>query len=232
MASESTYAHWEKVWQGNPRWHLDDVHPELEQFFSELCTPGRAQKLEKKRKETLRIFVPLSGRTFDMLWLAKQGHEVVGVEFVDKAIEKFFADHKLAFTTEAVEMRSDGSKATSYRCTEEGVSITILNCSIFSVTDEDLGGKFHAVWDRGALVAIDPEDRVKYVAVLKSLLLPQGRSLLGDAVRYDQSKFDGPPYSVSEEQLNSLFLESFTIRELAAEKDLEKERYCYLLTLK
>ncbi len=37
------------------------------------------------------IFVPLCGKSIDMIWLLKQGYKVVGVELSEAAIEQFFA---------------------------------------------------------------------------------------------------------------------------------------------
>jgi thiopurine S-methyltransferase len=46
------------------------------------------QKLGFRGDET--ILVPLCGKSLDMLWLAKQGHTVLGVELSQKALDEFF----------------------------------------------------------------------------------------------------------------------------------------------
>ena len=38
------------------------------------------------------VLVPLCGKAVDMVWLAKKGHEVIGVELSERAIDEFFAD--------------------------------------------------------------------------------------------------------------------------------------------
>jgi thiopurine S-methyltransferase len=40
-----------------------------------------------------RIYVPLCGKTVDLVWLRDQGHEVIGCEFVASAIQDFFREH-------------------------------------------------------------------------------------------------------------------------------------------
>ncbi len=45
------------------------------------------------------IIVPLCGKSLDMLWLANQGHTVVGLEMVDQAVKAFFSDNKLAYSS-------------------------------------------------------------------------------------------------------------------------------------
>lgn len=233
--------YWEERWKANRiGWHRDHVHPTLYQYFPKLTAGCNGVE------QSIRIFVPLCGKSIDMLWLAGQGHEIVGVELVREAIETFFTVNDLGFTTQEVEVASDESKATLFRCIKEegGPKISILQCNIFSVTEGIIGGKFHAVWDRASLVAINPEDREKYVHLLANLLHPGGRMLL-DSFRYEHSKNDGrPPFSVSEEQLQSLFRKSFSVQDLGME-ELEEiqerqpgrppfshRQYCHLCTLK
>lgn len=42
-----------------------------------------------------RIFVPLCGKSIDMVWLAAQGYDVVGVELVETAVQEFFAEQNI-----------------------------------------------------------------------------------------------------------------------------------------
>ena len=230
-----TKSQWEEIYRTDSfGWHLSDVNRSLQKFFHELVTVGHGS--------SLHIFVPLCGKTTDMLWLAEKGHTVVGVEFVKMPIMNFFAENNLSFTTECVDIPAGGSQLL-YRCSNEGKNITILHSSIFDVTDGVVGRKFHAIWDRASLSAINPEDRLKYVDLMRSILVPGGRCLL-DTDRYDP-KFGGPPpHSFSEELLHELFEESFHIRELDMEEfaECEKEepgrlqfaheKYRHLLTLK
>ena len=67
---------WLERWQQNQiGFHQARVNPYLQQFWPQL---GIAQ--------TGRVFVPLCGKSSDMLWLRAQGHEVVGVEFSELAV--------------------------------------------------------------------------------------------------------------------------------------------------
>ncbi|WP_261863761.1 hypothetical protein [Psychrobacter sp. JCM 18900] len=55
------------------------VNPLLIEYFNRLnLTAGS------------RIFVPLCGKSIDMVWLATQGYDVVGVELVETAVQEFF----------------------------------------------------------------------------------------------------------------------------------------------
>ena len=43
-----------------------------------------------------RIFVPLCGKTGDLLWLTKEkGHTVIGVEGVESVVKEFFAENSI-----------------------------------------------------------------------------------------------------------------------------------------
>jgi thiopurine S-methyltransferase len=41
------------------------------------------------------VFVPLCGKSVDMVWLAEQGHRVIGAELSQIAIDDFFAERGL-----------------------------------------------------------------------------------------------------------------------------------------
>ena len=65
-------------------------------------------------------------------------------------------------------------------------------------------GKFDLIWDRGSLVAINCEDRNKYANFMKAVIGPQTRYLL-NSIMYDQSRYSGPPMSVTHEVINELY---------------------------
>lgn len=72
---------WQKKrWQeGRIGFNQSTVNPLLTEYFNRLnLTAGS------------RIFVPLCGKSIDMVWLATQGYDVVGVELVETAVQEFF----------------------------------------------------------------------------------------------------------------------------------------------
>ena len=42
--------------------------------------------------QTLRVLVPLCGKSLDLEWLVVHGHEVVGIELSELAAQAFFAE--------------------------------------------------------------------------------------------------------------------------------------------
>lgn len=138
------------------------------------------------RGSGLRVLVPLCGKSVDMLWLAKKGNDVTGVEVSDIAAREFFADNDLRY-----ERTADGRR---YRATS--LPITIVCGDYFEF--EDSG--FDAHYDRGALVALPAEHRSRYAAHTTARLSADPVQLV-ITLEYEQDRVEGPPYSVSPDEL-------------------------------
>jgi thiopurine S-methyltransferase len=138
-----------------------------------------------------RVLVPLAGKSDDLLWLAGRGHDVVGVEFVKTAIDELFAACE-------VRRRSFGPHDAF-----EARGVTMVLGDMLAMTPDALG-TFDAVYDRAALVAIEPAARARYVETCRALLGPGAVTLLV-ALAYDESKASGPPFSVDEPLVRRLF---------------------------
>ena len=203
----ATAEFWRDLWkEGNTRWHSEEVNKYLIKYVTEL-TGGRSN---------LRIFVPLCGKSVDMLWLADQGHTVVGVELAKQAIENFFTENKLTFTVESVKMAANGEPAEVYKCKEK--KITIFCCNLYNFEEEDVGGKFDAIWDRGSLSAIVPSANGKrYTKKMHSLLANDGNYML-ESHYYEIDRGTRPPASISDELRNEIYGEDFTIKELDVDR--------------
>lgn len=138
-----------------------------------------------------RILVPLAGKAADLFWLAERGHEVVGVEFVKRAIDDLFTG------LEVREHLLGRHEAFSAR------GVTMVLGDMFDMKPDALGA-FDAIYDRAALIAVEPEMRAKYVARCRALLEVGGVTLL-IAFSYDQAKAPGPPFSVDSATVHELF---------------------------
>lgn len=139
-----------------------------------------------------RVLVPLCGKAEDLGYLASLGHEVVGVELVPQAVEAYFAEHGLT------------PKRTPRGAMEafEAGGVTILAGDFFATRREDVGG-VSAFYDRAAVIALPPTLRARYAAHLRTLV-PKAAPGVVITVEYDQTKADGPPFSVPEAELRSL----------------------------
>ena len=208
----ATAEFWTDRWkEGKTGWHRDEVHNILIKYVDEL-TGGRSN---------LRVFLPLCGKSVDMLWLADQGHTVVGVELAKQAIESFFTENNLTFTLESVKMAARGEPAEVYKCKEK--KITIFCCDLFTFNEEDVGGKFDAIWDRGSLSAIVPSiNGNRYTKKMHSLLDNDGNCIV-ETHYYEVDRGGQPPASISDELRTELYGEDFDIKELEVTKITDTE---------
>ncbi len=75
---------WLARWQNKEiGWHKEDFHPKLVELGNSIFKQGST------------VFVPLCGKSKDMVWLAQQGFNVVGSEISQTAVEAFFDEQKL-----------------------------------------------------------------------------------------------------------------------------------------
>ena len=130
-----------------------------------------------------RVFVPLCGKTVDMVWLASQGHEVVGAELDPIAVEAFYAENDISpdVTVHGQLRRYSGN------------GITIYQGDILALSAEDVGA-IDVVFDRAALVALPPDMRVRYAAHL--LQITEGAQQFVVTYEYSNPEMQGPPHSV------------------------------------
>lgn len=174
---------WLERWQaGAIGFHLTRVTPLLVKHWPSLGLANDA-----------RILVPLCGKSLDMVWLAAQGHRVLGVELAPLAIEQFFSEQNLQPDTHESPLGLHHVAG----------NIEIILGDIFDLdaaTLESCSG----VYDRGALVALPPAMRERYARHVYGALAPgyQGLVLTLD---YDQSLMEGPPFSVPETEIRTLF---------------------------
>lgn len=143
----------------------------------------------------LRILVPLAGKAADMWWLADRGHEVVGVEFVISAVDAFFAERDIDLWQHKQPLGPFDAFVAQ--------GVTMLCEDFFKLTPDAIG-TFDAIYDRAALVALEPSMRARYVEICRALCKPSARVLLV-SLAYDQSATGGPPWSIDRAEVEALW---------------------------
>lgn len=181
---------WQQRWQSNQiGFNQLQPNPLLIEYFATLgLKPGA------------RIFVPLCGKSIDMLWFASQGYEVLGVELSSIACAAFFNEHSIPVTI------THSDTFTIYH----NEKITLLSGDFFDLNKQMLD-TVDAVYDRAALIALPQELRQRYATCLINLIHPRIPMLL-IANTYDQNIMDGPPFSVDENQVATLYGAHFNIQ--------------------
>ncbi|XP_077626129.1 thiopurine S-methyltransferase isoform X2 [Crocuta crocuta] len=110
-----------------------------------------------KDENDLRVFFPLCGKAVEMKWFADRGHSVVGVEISELGIREFFTEQNLSYSEEPI-IEIPGAKVFK----SSSGNISLYCCNLFDLPRVNIG-KFDRIWDRGALVAINPGDRKRQV---------------------------------------------------------------------
>jgi thiopurine S-methyltransferase len=167
----------------NIGWHQAEFNPWLVKYWPTFKLP-----------EGSSVFVPLCGKSLDMLWLKSAGHRVFGVELSELAIKEFFIEAKIAF--EEIE---NPPELPRYR----GDVFNIYCGDYLEISAPQLSVAA-GTFDRGALVALPPEQREIYADHLQRIM-PDGGQLLLLTFEYDQGQVAGPPFNVPESEVQALY---------------------------
>ncbi len=186
---------WIKSWkEGRTHFHQQHYHEKLTKYFPGF-NPEKGQK----------VLVPLCGKTKDLLWLHELGLDVHGIELYEPAVKEFFKENNLP-APEVVQ----SADFRTYACRN-----ILIRCGDFFRFREDAHYDF--VYDRAALVALPAPLRRDYARIIKQALKPGGQYLLV-TYAYDQSKMDGPPFSVDAAEIHELYADQFTIQLMESQK--------------
>ncbi|MGP9557710.1 thiopurine S-methyltransferase [Psychrobacter sp. AOP7-A1-24] len=192
---------WHKRWQeGRIGFNQSAVNPLLIEYFNRLDIPTGS-----------RVFIPLCGKSIDMVWLAMQGYDVVGVELVETAVQAFFAEQNIEPT---VYQQADNPTIKYYQGQLSGQTITLWVADIFALTAKDIG-TINAVYDKAALIALPADMRMQYSEQIRKISGKASQLLI--TLNYDQSKKNGPPFSINSEQLQQYCGGRYQITELTSE---------------
>ncbi|MEZ5906174.1 MAG: thiopurine S-methyltransferase [Geminicoccaceae bacterium] len=184
---------WHSRWQRNEIGFHEGVANALlaEHFEAAVGTPGG------------RVFLPLCGKTHDIGWLLAQGYRVAGAELSRLAVDQLFGE--LGIAPEVTNL----GKAT--RCSADGIDIFVGD--LFDLT-ADMLGPVDAVYDRAALVALPATMRGRYAAHLRQVTEAAPQFLI--SFEYDQSRMDGPPFSVPDAEIRRLYGDHYALTRLVS----------------
>jgi len=180
---------WHKRWQTEQiGWHRDSFNDMLTKHWGNIDAVKGCE-----------VLVPLCGKSLDMVWLANQGHNVIGMEFVSDAIQAFFEENRLTPVTTV------NGNYTQH----QSKPFTILEGDIFELESNVV--QADSWYDRAAMVAIEPSLRKAYVDQLRKATKNDAVGLM---ITYTnpQQGMDGPPYSLTDEDVAKLFSEGFEWR--------------------
>jgi thiopurine S-methyltransferase len=184
---------WHQRWEKNETaWHESKVNPLLVAHFHELSLPKAA-----------RVLVPLCGKTLDISWLLSKGYRVAGVELSQLAIEQLFLELGVEPEIASVGQIEQWSAK----------NLDIFVGDIFAMTRKILG-RVDAVYDRAALVALPETVRNRYTKHLTEMTGKAPQLLI--CYDYDQRSMEGPPFSISNEEVKQHYAGTYSVRMLAS----------------
>lgn len=177
------------------RWELNQIGFHQEEINEYLSSHWQSLGI----RDGAPVFVPLCGKSLDMLWLREQGHAVLGIELSELAIEQFFNENRLDYS------RQPQGGFIRFDAPQLG----ILAGDFFKLTAADIA-PIEAVYDRASLIALPPEMRQDYARHMASLL-PEGAHILLISLEYEDGMLKGPPFSVNESEVQQLFSTWFDV---------------------
>ena len=184
---------WHQRWENNETaWQESKANPLLVTYFKELS-------IAKGR----RVFVPLCGKTLDISWLLSHGYHVAGAELSQIAIEQLFMN--LGVQPEISEVGEVDLWSAK--------NLDIFVGDIFALSRKSLG-PVDAIYDRAALVAFPQDMRNRYTAHLTEMTAKAPQLLI--CYDYDQSLMEGPPFSISHEEVHRHYRADYDVTLIAS----------------
>ena len=183
------------------RWNTDKIGFHANKAHRFLDDKWGALKLASEDA----VFVPLCGKSLDLLWLLERGHAVIGVELSRVAVEAFFKDNHLTPTK---------SQEGDFTVWTAG-PVKLFEGDFFSLKPAHLQEAV-AFYDRAALVALPPEMRHRYAQHLKKII-PALKAGLLISFAYHQEEMNGPPFSVPASEIERIYSPEWHIEALVLE---------------
>jgi thiopurine S-methyltransferase len=192
---------WLQRWHDNQiGFHQDKPTPLLLKHWSAFGMPVGA-----------KVFVPLAGKSLDIAWFASQGYRVLAIELSQLAVDQFIQEHGLL---------PEESESRYGRHYVAG-TVEIIRGDVFALDAEALAD-CSVVFDRAALIALPPDLRQRYAREVYSLLPPGCRGLL-ITLEYPQHEKQGPPFSVTENEVRELYEPDWHVEVLERRDILEQQ---------
>jgi len=192
---------WNERWRtGQIGFHKAAVEPCLPAHWPGLKLPAAAA-----------VFVPLCGKSLDLVWLRDRGHAVTGVELSPIALESFCMENGIPARRRVL------GDFEVY----EAENLRLL-CGDFFALSPELLGSIDAVYDRAALISWTPALREPYAAHMTALTSAGAQTLL-ITVEYQQEQMSGPPFSMTCDEVGRLYASHHEIRHLGRRDILADE---------
>lgn len=210
---------WLDKWKADQiGFHLPEAHPLLKKFYQQVFDGVQD------------VFVPLCGKSVDMSFLHAQQISVVGAELSPIAVADFFTEQ---FPGQEVSSQvlngsslAQPSSGLILQSSIDNLRLLIGNyfaleqSMLFSASQSNELFPVTGIYDRAALIALPDTVRPEYVKQLVKLI--PAASMLLITLDYEQQAMNGPPFSVTQDEVEGLF-EFANIKILSRKNIIDKE---------
>ena len=165
----------------------------IPEYIAERLTEGAPVTSHDLPNNSLRTFVPLCGDSPIVQFLHEHQCTVTAIDLIPSPIrelrEQLFSELTFKKTT------------TSTHTTWKAERLSLIEGDFFACSIDQ---QFDLIYDRAALVAIEPQRRAQYVEKIMSLLAPHGRLFLEF---FDVGEFSAshPPFPIMRQTVRQLF---------------------------
>ncbi len=205
------HSFWQQRWEEDRiGFHLPETNPLLAKHFAALA-------LQQNNK----IFVPLCGKTLDLLFLKQRGLYVLGNELSPIAVDAFFTENNLRYSTKNLSKHKQTPESSDLTSYQSG-TIEIIQGDFFTLEKADLEN-IDAIYDRASMVALPESMREEYANFLLHIV-PKNIKILLITLEYDQNVKQGPPFAVSEQEIYHYYGNDFEISLIDTQETPMKQR--------
>jgi thiopurine S-methyltransferase len=197
------------------RWKKKEIGFHLNDYHDFLKKHG-----EIYFKDVSNVFIPLCGKSKDILWFYHFGKTVVGIELSDIACREFFLENHLQYN------KSEYKNFQIYHTLDK--KIYLINGDFFELNKDVLNFiniTIQAVYDRASLIALPFDLRKQYVKHMFRMLNNKIKYFLitmeFEPIEKTQKEI-GPPFSVTENEIKNLFEGYCTIKKIE-ERSIERK---------
>jgi thiopurine S-methyltransferase len=204
-----TKKQWLERWQNEQiGFHQNDINVYLKKYFNKFSNDSNC------------VFTPFCGKSLDMKYISDMGKNVIGVELVKSALDSFVSENDLKKHSKTKNIDNFLYYDIKMNKINKG-NIELLCGDFFSLQKKHLqiNTKLNSkmdIFDRASLVALNVNDRLKYSLKILELFsnnekIKKGGKMLLVTLNYDEKQKQGPPYSVSNEEVYKLYGDSCNI---------------------
>ncbi len=158
--------------------HQNSFNRLLERYWTSLSIPQGGS-----------VFVPLCGKSRDMIYLAQSGYRVIGAELSEFAIQSFLSENGIAAD------RASTPEYVAYQSQDYALYVG----DVFDIFEQCTSG-ISAVYDRASLVALPEPMRSRFVACQRRFF-PPGCAMLLVALEYAPGTVNPPPFAIEHSEI-------------------------------